>query len=553
MTRSFPSLAGRLASRRAGRDRSRDHRRGATKAALAAVALGVVAVFIVPTPGSAASESGQRREAVARVRPEVPVTAMDQGPFGPANNSPLLAADPTEPRFVVIANRLDAPDFDCALQVSGDGGRSWLTVKPVAKLPPGAEKCYAPEVAFDNKGVLHYLFVGLHGAGNEPMGAFLATSADRAQTFGAPRQVLGPLNFAVRMAIDPHVGDKGRLHLVWLHATSDPPLGGFGPPPNPILAAYSDDGGATFSKPVQVSDRSRQRVVAPALALGGDGAVHVAYYDLKDDAVDYQGLEGAIWGGTWSLVVATSTDRGRRFAAGSVVEEAVGPPERVMLIFTMPPPAIVARDDRVCVAWTDGRHGDPDVLLRCSTDAGRSWQRLRRLNDDPVANGRAQYLPRLSVSPDGRIDVVFYDRRNDPKNVLNDVYFSFSADGGETFSPNVRVSQDSFESRIGQQYVHPAARGQFEFGSRLALLSRRSTAVAAWTDTRNSRLVATATGQDIFATTLDVPATRKSTSRAWAPVLAGVIGLAALGSLLATRTRRSRMSAGEGGAGADGA
>ncbi len=75
-----------------------------------------------------------------RAEPEVPVTATNQG-TAPANNSPVLAGDPTDPRFVVMANRLDAPDFDCALQVSGNGGRGWLTVRPVPQLPEGADKC----------------------------------------------------------------------------------------------------------------------------------------------------------------------------------------------------------------------------------------------------------------------------------------------------------------------------------------------------------------------------------------------------------------------------
>lgn len=140
--------------------------------------------------------------------------------------------------------------------------------------------------AFDGDGVLHYLFVGLTGPGNEPMGAFLTTSGDRGRTFTPPRQVLGPLKFSVRMAIDRDAGGAGGLHLAWVDTSSDPPTGGFGPPPNPIMTAHSDDGGETFSSPVQVSDPDRLRVVAPALALGPDGAVHVAYYDLGDDVVD---------------------------------------------------------------------------------------------------------------------------------------------------------------------------------------------------------------------------------------------------------------------------
>ncbi|MEX2619663.1 MAG: sialidase family protein [Egibacteraceae bacterium] len=435
---------------------------------------------------------------------EVPVTAMDQG-AGVANNSPTIAVDPTEPRFVVIANRLDAPHFGCALQLSGDGGAGWVTVDVLPELPEGAETCYAPEVAFDADGVLYYVFVGLAGSGNQPMGVFLTTSRDRGQTFTTPRQVLGSLKFSVRMAIDRDAGDGSRLHLVWIDATSEPPLGGFGPPPNPIMAAHSDDGGATFSAPVQVSHPALDRVVAPALALGPDGDVHVAYYDLEDDAIDYQGLEGPpVWPGTWSLVLAGSTDRGASFRAHRVVDDAVEPHERVLLVFTMPPPALVTdRHGEPCVAWTDARHGDADVLLRCAGDRGNERSQPQRLNDDSVGNGRSQYMPRLAVSPTGRIDAIFYDRREDPDDLATHIYLTSSADDGHSFAPNRPVTAEPFDPRIGQRYVHPAASGLVEFGSRLGLLPRADGVLAAWTDTRNSE--PGTTGQDVFAASVSLP------------------------------------------------
>lgn len=471
--------------------------------------------------------TGDAGKAAPRVGIEVPVTAMDQS-LGPGNNSPTLLADPDDPSFVVMANRLDAPDFSCALHVSGDGGQSWGPVDPVPELPEGAEKCYAPEVAFDRNGVLHYLFVGLHTAGNLPMGAFLTTSADRGRTFTSPRRVLGPLNFAVRMALDPDLGDHGRLHLVWIKANSDPPLGGFPPPPNPILTAHSNDGGRTFSEPVQVNDPDRSRVVAPALALGTDHRVHVAYYDLEDDAVDYQGLEGPVWEGTWSVVLATSADGGRRFGKGSVVDSSVTPSERVMLIFTMTPPALAVHDDQACVAWTDARRGDPDVFARCSEDGGRRWDQPRRLNDDKVGNGLNQYMPRLAFSPEGRLDAIFYDRRREPRNVLNYVFFTFSTDLGRSWAPNVRLTRHASSSRVGQRYANVSAEGQVEFGSRLGLVSGNRSAVAAWADTRNSR--PDTAGQDIFTTVVALPSAGRdrsaaSTALAALLVVAGVVSL----------------------------
>ncbi|MGH8575129.1 MAG: sialidase family protein, partial [Gammaproteobacteria bacterium] len=190
---------------------------------------------------AAASAPGTEARGAERpaVRQELPVTANDLGKPR-AQNSPVLAADPTNPRFVALANRLDAPGFGCALQVSGDAGRGWQPTNPVPDLPPGAERCYAPEIAFDRGGTLYYLFLGLRGRGNTPIGAFLTTSDDRGQSFSTPRRLLGPGNYQVRMALDPTMGEQGRIHLVWLHLSEDAPTGGLPPPPNPILSAYSD-------------------------------------------------------------------------------------------------------------------------------------------------------------------------------------------------------------------------------------------------------------------------------------------------------------------------
>lgn len=434
---------------------------------------------------------------------EVPATPTDRM-AGWANNSPMIAAHPNDALMLALAHRRDAPDFGCGLQMSGDGGASWMTANPVTEMPPGADKCYAPEIAFDGEGRFYYLFVGLAGPGNRPTGVFLTFSDNRGRTFSPPRRLLGGNKFGVRMAIDASSGGSGRIHLVWLDAGSETRTGGFGPGPNPILAAHSDDGGVTFSDPVRVSSLARERVVAPSLALGPDGNVYAAYYDLGADVRDYQGLEGPRWDGFWSLVVASSSDGGTRFDKEVVIDHAIVPPERVMLVFTMPPPGLVTVGrDGLCAAWTDARHGDPDALLRCSENAGGSWSEARRLNDDPIGNGFSQYQPRLAASSNGRIDAVFYDRRLDPSNRLNDVTATFSTDGGATFVPNVRLTSERSNSRLGPQYGVTSAEGQVEFGSRLGLLSTHAGLLAAWTDTRNGDHGKST--QDIFSRYMRAP------------------------------------------------
>ncbi|HUP71094.1 MAG TPA: sialidase family protein [Acidimicrobiales bacterium] len=482
---------------------------------------------------AAASPVGADAQTPPRVQPDFPTTATNLV-NKVANTSPVIAVDPTDRRFMVLAHRVDGPDFSCGLQVSGDGGRGWIPAVPVPKLPEGAEKCYAPEVAFDAKGTLYYLFIGLAGPGNSPMGVYISVSKTKGATFSAPRQVLPGERYMVRMAIDPSIGAQGRMHLVWLEARSDPPLGGLAPPPNPIMAAYSDDGGRTFSTARQISDPQRPHAVAPALALGPDHAVHVVYYDLVDDARDYQGLEGPPWDGTWSLVMASSSDGGRTFSRGVVVDDDIVPPERVMLIFTMPPASVVAdKEGRVFVAWHDARNDDWDIFLRRSRDAGVTWDAVRRINDDKIKNGLHQFLPRLALSPDGRLDAVFYDRRGNVENRGNDVYYTSSKDAGASFARNVKLTRVDSDSLVGYQYGVASAQGLYEWGSRLGLVAERGRALAAWTDSRNT--ARWRVPQDIYAAEVDLGGGGESSR---APVTVAVVAVAAGAGALALRRRR---------------
>ncbi|MGI8727926.1 MAG: hypothetical protein ACR2K6_09660, partial [Solirubrobacterales bacterium] len=103
----------------------------------------------------------------------------------------------------------------------------------------------------------------------------------------------------------------------------------------------------------------------------------------------------------------------------------------------------------------------------------------------------------------GRIDAIFYDRREDPNDLATHVLLTYSTDDGYSFSTNQQFTSEPFDPRIGQRYVHPAASGLVEFGSRLGLLSRADGVLAAWTDTRNSDPATT--GQDIFAASVSLP------------------------------------------------
>lgn len=87
-----------------------------------------------------------------------------------------------------------------------------------------------------------------------------------------------------------------------------------------------------------------------------------------------------------------------------------------------------------------------DVMFARSTDRGTTWSAPLRIND-PGPNSY-HWFGTLAVAPNGRIDVVWFDTRNDPNNNFSELYYSSSSDGGLTWSANRAVSL-AFNTTLG--------------------------------------------------------------------------------------------------------
>jgi len=448
-----------------------------------------------------------------------------------AHNSPALVRNPRDGDQLAVANRIDEPDYSCALQVSSDGGVSWRQV--TIPIPSGAgRKCYAPDVAYGADGTLYLVFVTLRGEGNVPGAAWLVQSSDNGDTLSAPARVLGPLAFQVRLVADPRVAR--RLHLTWLQAQEVGPFR-FARTGNPIMSARSDDGGIGWSPPARVSGGARERVVAGAPAIG-DGALYVLYLDLGEDRLDYEGGHEGRGGpphpGPWQLVLSRSGDGGDSWQE-RVVDERLVPVER-FVVFTPPYPSIAAAGARVYASFHDGRLGDADVWLWASEDRGATFAAPARVNDTPRRDGTHQSLPRIALAPGGRIDVAYYDRRGDPSGTRAEVSLQSSFDGGQTFSDRIAVSDRAFDTGIG----FGAERGMPELGSRLGLASTDTAALAVWTDTRAGTRASHK--QDIASGLVTFSVPPRLGGPAEHALRVGGIGAAAAGVLLLLRRRPRR-------------
>src|SRR6476620_5190504 len=118
-----------------------------------------------------------------------------------------------------------------------------------------------------------------------------------------------------------------------------------------------------------------------------------------------------------------------------------------------------------------------DVMFARSTNGGITFSAARRVNDDPVNHAKWHWFGTLSVAPNGRVDAVWYDMRNGPNNITSQVFYSYSTDGGNSWSPNVAVS-NLFNPFIG----YP---NQQKIGDYITVVSDNTSANVAYAATFN--------------------------------------------------------------------
>ena len=88
-----------------------------------------------------------------------------------------------------------------------------------------------------------------------------------------------------------------------------------------------------------------------------------------------------------------------------------------------------------------------DVMFARSTDGGITFSSPIKINDD-VSTNNYQWFGTMSVAPNGRIDVIWLDTRDNPGTYLSALYYSNSIDGGLTWSVNERLSE-FFDPHLG--------------------------------------------------------------------------------------------------------
>lgn len=494
-------------------------------------------------------------------------------------NIPSLAAHPDDPSTVVMAVG-DSRNGGCGLWVSRDGGLSWVNTTR-SLLPEGQQFCiqrsfgYTTYPTFASDGTLYTSLSGSSpdtGHPNGPIALHVARTENLGRTHetvtiaDADRITLDPADFGnegepvegnlwhkfSKLATDPT--DPDTLYVGWRWGLwgLDLQAPDVSLPFRPYLAS-SRDGGETWSEPIDLlaaadveggyGGSSALPVVAP------DGSVYAFSEESVAPPPEGQPRPPA------RLLMFKSTDEGETWES-SVVDEGSRPFEIVV-------PAVNPTNGELYLVYAARERTDDDeastpseVYFTASSDQGATWSEPVNITDDDPAGGADQYLPGISVAPNGRVDVAWYDFRNDPFATAGevdddmgatvgqrywDVYHAYTTDGGETWSQNLRVTTPSVDGAEGVTFANYDTQGP------IGIASTDGAAYLAWSDSRATGREGDA--EDAYfsrvrfaeATPLAAPPTGPAPRWAWGGLGAG-IALAACGLALVVGVRRTRSS-----------
>lgn len=358
-----------------------------------------------------------------------------------------------------------------------DGGRTWIA--ETLFVEPTYNWDSDPGMTVDADGNFYAIVLSFNST-SQPNGFFLFQSTDKGITWSPPRTVVNNVQnvfedkelIACDRTNSPY---RDNLYVAWARFLN------FSTPA--IYFTRSTNQGFNWSTPIQISD-TQGSLQWPVPAVGPNGEVYVAWCTYNSIKFD-RSTNGGISFGTDKTVQSISSMN--RYVKGTI------------LTFSYPAMDVDITNGPyrgyIYIAYMDnGTDGYPDMFFTRSTDGGNTWSPRVRINDDPVGNNIDQFHPWLTVDRTGCISVIFYDSRNDPNNILCDVYLAQSTDGGTTWLPNVRVTNVSFDLRAGSfANFEPYDPNKPLVDQRAGLIGEYNGLAAAskgnpipiWTDTRN--------------------------------------------------------------------
>ena len=227
------------------------------------------------------------------------------------------------------------------------------------------------------------------------------------------------------IAVSWYSGTRGHVYVAYVQ------LGN----PDSLYVARSRNGGLSFEPPVLVATANdingAQVLVNPYY-----GYVYVLWTDFEDDTIKMSSSYD--YGQTWTYpeTAATATVK---MLGGSSSDHIYGG-SRGIRAGSLPMARFNWVANRICVVWHEKEAGSStpprtDVYYTSKSPSG--WQVKVRVNDVQTND---QFMPGIDFDTSGNLIVTFFDRRDDPGNLLYHEYMARISPTGTLLEPNTRVS-----------------------------------------------------------------------------------------------------------------
>lgn len=303
-------------------------------------------------------------------------------------------------------------------RLPADGSRA--TPEAVNVSRSGETFSWLPRIRYapDRQDTLYVLWQEIIFSGGSHGGDMLfARSDDGGRSFSAPINLSdslggdgkGRINAATwhNGSQDIAVATGGRVYAAWTEYEGT------------LWFSRSTDGGKRFSRPRAVAGSAERPARAPTLAAAGDGTVYLAWTHGEDDDAD--------------IHLAVSPDGGERFGEPLVVAPGAG--------YADAPALALGNDGALHLAYAQsdgGPFGRFRILATRARDRARGFDAPRDVSSPLPASAVSARFPSIDTDAAGSVAVV-YELYSDHRKAPRGLGISISSDEGRSFSPPALV------------------------------------------------------------------------------------------------------------------
>jgi hypothetical protein len=426
--------------------------------------------YLPPSTGAYKTSPAHNSDRAGFFTRQVNVDVSGNNIVGDAANEPSIAIDPTDPAKMVIGwrqfNSVNNNFRQAGYGYTLNGGQNWIFP---GVLEPGIFRS-DPVLDFDSAG--NFFYNSLTSNNNIYTCKVFKSQNGGASWDGGTEAHGGDKQW---MAIDRTAGTgSGNIYSCWNASFSSCYPGFF---------TRSADAGASYEDCVPVDGFPYWGT----MAVGPDGELYACGAGAFDGITVVKSTNAQIPGSaiTWDHLSYADLDGtivgsdpinpvGILGQANIDVDCSAGPGRGNVYV--------LASVSRISVS-------DPaDVMFAKSTDGGMTFGPPKRLNTD-AGTGSYQWFGTMSVAPNGRIDVIWLDtRENFPTPYFSALYYCYSVDQGQTWSINKQLSEP-FDPTVG----YPQ---QEKMGDYYDMVSDNGGAHLAWANTLNGE-------QDVYYSHID--------------------------------------------------